>query len=282
MTSVQHPYAGRRAWMATKHHKVPLVAPALASGVGMLVLEAQVDTDALGTFSGEVERPGSPWETAVAKAQRGLDAFGGRLGLASEGSVGPHPTATFLMVATELVLLVDRELDIAVGEYEIGWDLRTMAVEVTPGDPLDSALERGDVPRHAVIVRPAVGPPVVVGKGLREVAEIERWVREAAAASPNGRAVVETDLRAHMCPSRQPVIERAARRLAERLGALCPACSSPGWGVVSVERGAPCVECGAPTRMAVAQVWGCPRCEVREHRPTFTRAEPAQCPMCNP
>ena len=278
----RHPYAGLVAVLATKHDKVPLIAPALADGVGMTVVEAAVDTDALGTFTGEIERPGTPWQTAVAKANLGLDRTGGRLGLASEGSIGPHPTAPFLVVATELVLLVDHELGIVVGEVESGWEVRTISVEVTPGDPLDSVLERGDVPRHAVIVRPAMGPPVMVGKGLRQRHEIEWWIREASAVSPDGRAIVETDLRADRCPSRRPVIERAARRLAARLSVSCPSCAAPGWGVVSVEQGAPCSACGSPTRRPVAEVWGCPRCDAIDHRPTLTRAEPVHCPWCNP
>lgn len=282
MTALGHPYAGLTASMATKHDKVPLVAPALADGVGMTVVAAVVDTDRLGTFTGEVERPGTPWQTAVAKAMLGLERVGGRLGLASEGSIGPHPAAPVLIAAHELIVLVDRELDIVVGEYESGMDIRTVAAELAPGDPLDSLLQRGDVPRHAVIVRPAQGSPIAVGKGLRQRDEIERWIRVASAVSPDGRAIVETDLRAHECPSRRPMIERAARRLALRVAARCPACRCPGWGVTSVQPGAPCSTCDTPTRLPLAHTWGCPRCEATERLVTSAPAEPANCPWCNP
>lgn len=278
----RHPYAGLVAVLATKHDKVPLIAPALADDVGLTVVEAAVDTDALGTFTGEIERPGTPWQTAVAKANLGLDRTGGRLGLASEGSIGPHPAAPVLIAAHELIVLVDRQLGVVIGEYDSGLDVRTVAAEVAPGDPIDSLLTRGDVPRHALIVRPALGPPVVVGKGLRQRHEIEWWIREASAVSPDGRAIVETDLRAHQCPSRRPMIERAAHRLAKRIATCCPSCGCPGWGVVSVELGAPCSSCSTPTRLPLAHTWGCPRCDTSEHRLTAARAEPSQCPWCNP
>lgn len=278
----RHPYAGLTAVMATKHHKVPLVAPALLSGVGMTVRQAQVDTDVLGTFSGEVERPGSPWVTASAKARLGLDTAGGRLGLASEGSIGPHPEVPWVVVATELVVLVDAEMDIVVAGHDVGWDLRTVNAEVAPGEPLEQVLIDGDAPRHAFIVRPAGAPPTVVGKGLRTTAELERWIARAARASPKGRAIVETDLRAHQCPSRRPAIERAAHRLAQRLASYCPACDAPGWGVTDSIPGALCSACSTPTHRPLAHVWTCVRCDTTEHRTTGSPAEPAQCPWCNP
>lgn len=282
MTPHRHPYAGLTAFMATKHQKVPLVAPAFAARVGMTVLEARVDTDTLGTFSGEIPRPGTPWQTAVAKAHLGLDAVGGRLGLASEGSVGPHPSVPFLLAATELVVLVDRELDIVIGDMETSLELRTVSARVAPGEPLDAVMERGDLPHHALVVRPAEGPMSVVGKGLRDRAEVERWIREAAAVSPDGCAIVETDLRAHECPSRRSVIERAARRLAERVASCCPWCDTPGFGIVGVEPGAPCAECSSPTRLPSAHLWACTLCDVTERRPVLTPADPSQCPWCNP
>ncbi len=282
MSQPRHPYAGLFAVLATKHDKVSLVGPALSDVVGMTVTEAAVDTDTLGTFSGEVERRGTPWQTAVAKAHLGLEHCGGRLGLASEGSIGPHPAVPFLVAATELVVMVDTELGLVIGETAVGFDVRTVSATVAPGDPLDGILARGDIPNHALIVRPAMGEPVVVGKGLRYPADIESWIRRASRASPDGRAIVETDLRAHLCPSRRPVIARAAHSLARRLAVCCPSCGAPGWGVVSVEPGAPCEECSAPTELPLAQVWGCAGCEATDRRLTGTKVDPARCQLCNP
>ena len=57
-----------------------------------VVVAAEVDTDRLGTFTGEVERPGPPRETALMKARLGQRATGLPRALASEGVFGPTRT----------------------------------------------------------------------------------------------------------------------------------------------------------------------------------------------
>ena len=51
--------------MATKHDKGQLIAPCFDEILAMRVEEVLVDTDLLGTFSGEIERVGTPLETAI-------------------------------------------------------------------------------------------------------------------------------------------------------------------------------------------------------------------------
>lgn len=75
------------AVLATRHGKLELIAPALAR-VGYALRAVDVDTDALGTFSGEVPRPGPPRDVAVAKARLAMDASGVEVGVASEGTPG--------------------------------------------------------------------------------------------------------------------------------------------------------------------------------------------------
>lgn len=106
-------YADRWAVLATKHDKLPLVAPPLAA-VGVKVTGVADNTDQLGTFTEEVRRPGTPLETAVAKARLGMAATGSALGLASEGSIGPHPASPFLTADIEVVVLVDADRDLVV------------------------------------------------------------------------------------------------------------------------------------------------------------------------
>jgi hypothetical protein len=57
-----------RAALATKHGKESIFSPAFAE-IGILVSVAVIDTDQFGTFSGEIERQGSPRETAERKAR---------------------------------------------------------------------------------------------------------------------------------------------------------------------------------------------------------------------
>ena len=40
--------------MATMHDKLPLIGPAMADALGMTVRAAKVDTDRLGTFTGDI------------------------------------------------------------------------------------------------------------------------------------------------------------------------------------------------------------------------------------
>jgi len=282
-TCISHPYQARRAVLSTKHDKLTLIEPALARHLGLIVDIVAVDTDQLGTFTGDIARSGSPWDTAVTKARLGMHAARCSIGVASEGSIGPHPHAPFINVAVELVVLVDDELGIIIGETETSVDIIAVAADITPDDDLDDLLRRGQFPAHAMTVRPAAGVAQPIYKGVRTRHDLTLAVGECAAAASNQRARVETDLRAHQCPTRRPIIARAAERLAVRLAACCPECTTPGWGAIRVEFGLPCEHCRRRVPVPRADVFGCARCPAtvtvdREQ----TVADPARCEWCNP
>lgn len=276
-----HPYRHRRAALATRHGKLPLIAPAMDEFVGLDVVAVAVDTDSLGTFSGEVERAGSPWDTAVAKARLGMTARGLPLGIASEGSFAPYAPAPFVLAETELVVLVDDDLGITIGESETAFSPPTVRLEIEPGALDLAALDRGGFPEHGLIVRPEDGVSPIV-KGVHDIAELDRAIARCASVSDTGRAIVESDLRAHHHPFRRDVIARAAGRLARRLASMCPMCGIPGWGATDHEPGAPCALCHQPTWTTLADIWGCAGCRhsVRIERSEW--ADPAQCTLCNP
>ena len=283
------------AVLATRHGKLGLIAPALAR-VGYALRAVDVDTDVLGTFSGEVPRPGPPHEVAVAKARLAMDATGARVGVASEGTVGPSPTVTFANADVELVVLVDDLLGITVVGRHVSHDLRVVGEDVAPeqlegggpaGASVDGLLARAGVSGpdgHHLIVRPADGPSGPIVKAIGDRATLVDAVRRAAALSSDGRARIETDLRAHLCPSRRPAIAAAAEDLALRLGSRCPACASPGWGVVRTLAGRPCADCGAPTAAVLADVEACVACTEERERPRADAGpvDPARCGWCNP
>lgn len=283
--------AARDAVLATRHGKLELIAPALAR-VGYALRAVDVDTDLLGTFSGEVPRPGPPQDVAVAKARLAMGASGVRVGVASEGTVGPSPTVPFANADVELVVLVDDVLGITVVGRHVGHGLRVVGEDVTPAalatdGVLDDLLVRAGVDGsdgHHLIVRPSVGPAHPVVKAIATAEALLAAVARCAGASPDGRARIETDLRAHLCPSRHPAIVAAAGDLAVRLASRCPACASPGWGVVRAVPGRPCADCGAPTRAPRADVEGCVACPEERARPRADLApvDPAQCDRCNP
>lgn len=277
---VAPPYAGRRGSLATKHDKLPLVAPPMAEHAGLEVFVADVDTDEFGTFTGEVDRVGSPLETATAKARRGMEASGASVGLASEGSIGSGP---LLPAASdmEIVVVVDDAEGFVLAESFESFDVlaRSWVTEVDGCDPEE--LRRAGFPDHGLIVRPEEGEGPV-RKGIHGIEDLERAIRDCRAAGAR-RVRVESDLRANHSPTRRPIIARAATRLARRLAETCPACRCPGWGQVDVVRGRPCADCGRPTRAMLALVSGCARCdERRTGQPLERPADPATCDHCNP
>lgn len=276
-----HPYRDRTAALATRHGKLPLVAPAMSEFLGLSVVGVDVDTDSLGTFTGEVARLGTQWETAVAKARLGMAASGLPLGLANEGSFAPYDPAPFVIAETELVVLVDDTLGIVIGETETAFSPPAASFVAEPGTVDLAALERAGFPEHGLIVRPVDGWEPIV-KGIHDVAELHRTIARCAAASPVGLAHIESDLRAHHHPFRRDVITRAAQRLARRLASLCPTCAAPGWGVTAREPGAPCALCRQPTWTTLAERWGCGACRDELRLEVGEWADPAQCTVCNP
>jgi len=261
-----------------------LIAPAMTKALGMTVETSHVDTDRMGTFIGDVARPGNAWDTAVAKARLGMAATGSRLGLASEGTFGPSPALPFITAATELVVFVDDDRAIVVGEAVIDYTVVSVAADVRPGDVIDDLLVRARFGEHCLIVRPTIPSLNPIFKGIHDRRVLDRAIRDCAAASPDGHAHIETDLRAHHCPTRRPVIAAAAQRLAARLAVCCPTCATPGWGIVRVERGVPCRHCQRMVLIPSADVHGCPACrtERTEPRPGSTFADPGECEWCNP
>ena len=250
----EHPYAGERVELATKHSKESAIAPALAERLALRVhTPLGLDTDTLGTFTGEVERVGSPREVAARKAQ---------------------------------LALVDDRRGIVVYERFISLETNFGGVSVRPEDDLTPFLARARFPSHGLIVRPE-GPlrPDALYKGVTDDAALRKAVGRCAALSPQRRARVETDMRAHQNPTRMAVIAEVARRLALRLERQCPACGCPGWGMVETAPGLPCEACGTATDLALHEVWACADCDERQELPRAdgrTHASAEHCPYCNP
>lgn len=283
MTTCSHPYTGAIAGLATKHDKLPLIAPAMSGTCGLHVVAVEIDTDVFGTFAGEVSRTSSPLDTAIAKARRGMEASGLPIGIASEGSFGPFAQVPMLLANTEIVVLVDDERGIAIHESDYVVSPPSLYVEVTVGADITSLLEKAHFPSHGLIVRPLrVMKPIV--KGIHDEKVLDAAINYCMKATTDGVVMVQSDLRAHHHPSRREVIRSAAVRLAQRVSSLCPECGCPGWGVVRVRRGALCSYCTHPTNGKVSDIFGCSACSFEDEvLPTEAIAvDPRHCPMCNP
>lgn len=279
-------YRGRIAALVTKHEKERAVARPLHAALGVTtVVPGGIDTDTLGTFTGEVERRGSPREVALEKARLGT-RDGHSIVIASEGSFGPHPFIPFLASHHELLALVDRELGIELVESLFTEETNFNHCTAGSAECLGDFLQRVGFPTHGLIVRPNDGVrPDHLFKGIRNIEDLSSAIARCAVVSTDGLAHVETDMRAHMNPTRMRVIRRLAFQLARRLLAACPQCNSPGWGRVGVKHGLPCSLCGSPTQLVAFEIWGCARCDHRIDVPRIDKrqeAEPGECSTCNP
>lgn len=278
-----HLYSGRTASLATRHDKWPLIGPAVERTLGMSVIEVEVDTDILGTFSGEVSRPGSPRETAILKARMGMAEAGVALGFASEGSIGPHPFLPMLVSDVELVVFVDDDLGIVVAEVESQFGIPTLTVDIEPQRWQETPVHLGGFPEHGLIVHPSRSLSPIF-KGIHDLDSLRVAVEACEVHDPSSTVRIMSDLRAHHHPTRREVIARAADKLARRLVEECPQCSTPGWGVIRREGGAPCSLCGCRTREVRFEHLGCARCDVAQTLDLAPRGgvDPMHCPRCNP
>lgn len=280
---LDHPYRGLWTAIATMHRKEEAIAPVLCRWFGMTVTNApNVNTDKFGTFTGEILRVGSMVDAARAKAMLAIEHTGAPLGLGSEGSFGPDPHFPFLASGLEVLLLRDARTE---QEIVISRRSNTNFNQITldRGQEFEKFLHQVGFPDHGVIVQSEHFAEGLIFKGLRSFAEVERSLSRVFSTSR--KAVVTTDMRAHLNPTRMKAIARAAKYLALRIARLCPNCSSPGFGPTDAIRGLPCRVCGLPTRLVQAEVHSCSACRfktLRHERSNAMRADPQFCIYCNP
>ena len=162
MNDGNHPYAGAAIAIATLHGKAGALAPAFAAVGVRLVPADDVDTDALGTFSGEIPRRLPPLDTAIEKARLGMRATGLPLGLATEGSFGPDPVLGFVPLHREIAVLVDDTRGLVIAESLASHETNLAGRTIAAVDALDDAeLARWKFPSHALIVRAEPAGPDV-------------------------------------------------------------------------------------------------------------------------
>ncbi|MFZ4748814.1 MAG: DUF6671 family protein [Sphingomonas sp.] len=273
--------------LATMHRKELALAKPFRRQLGAaIVVPPGIDTDTLGTFTGEIPRAGTIVETARAKALLGMNATGLRRGLASEGSFGPHPYIPFVPRCTEVLFFIDQENEVAFYESITTHRTNFQSFVCRAGDDISEFLAATGFPRHAIVVapEPAVSgmPPV---KGITSIDELEKAIAREALVSPDRNVRLTTDMRAHFNPTRMAVIRALGHRLANRLATRCPQCKSPGFGIRAIVRGLPCGWCGAPTELAFAKTIRCAECRFESWtrlRYVLDTAEPGHCQYCNP
>lgn len=277
-------FNGRTLVVATMHGKEKVLAPVLEKELGVKVIVAKdLDTDKLGTFSGEIERTLDPVEAAREKCRLAGEQSNCSLAVASEGSFGPHPSMYFVPCDDEILVLLDFENNLEFKVIELTTDTNFSGALLTSWNEVVRFVNNAQFPSHAVIVRKDKDDTRHITKGINSWQLLEDSV--SALLSIHGKVYIETDMRAMHNPSRMKVIERAATKLAETIKKTCPACHTPGFSVVDVKIGLPCELCGAPTTSTHAHVYGCQKCDEREllmFPHNKTTESPMYCNWCNP
>lgn len=280
------PYAGSTIILTTKHAKSIAIAPSFLDVLSAEVAEFAVDTDKLGTFSGEVERDGNALDCCKIKCELGLSLSGESYGLSSEGSFGPHPYIPFLPCDNEILYFIDRNRDFHLYLSCISEKTNYNRQLLDSMEELLIFAEKVLFPSHALILRPDnQDKNQYIFKGLNTIDKLEIAFRDSIKYSNSGKVWVETDMRANMNPSRMIVIKGLADQLANRLSVLCAKCKTPGWGKVQVEKGLECSWCGMETELIKKEIYGCTKCDYKEislPRHNLLQAEPANCAYCNP
>lgn len=270
--------------LATKHGKLAQIAPAFEERLGWEVLLADIDTDEFGSFDGSTPRLHSPKETVLAKARAGAEFLGTRFGLASEGTIGHHPSYPLSTSDHELIGFVDLELGTELVVSHVSPTISAARLELAKDGELPHLDALFDLPNHALIIKALLPQQEIVHKGITSATEAAKILADLVAKPGFDKAIVESDFRAMHSPSRQRNIAACARLTAERLSTLCPACNYFGWGLKSFIFGLECRVCGSANQhLAKAEVLGCLQCSHEVTRESArASAEPALCLICNP
>ena len=270
--------------MVSRHQKQQYIEPVLASRLGFICKTvSEVDTDLLGTFSGEVARTLSPVACAREKCKRAREYVNDGYLLASEGSFGPHPTLGWVTAGEEWLLLYDIEEDAELIVRDITLDTCFLGKAIANEQQCLDFLQKVGFPNQRVIVKSSQEQPEIIFKNGSTPEEIVKIMHNML--NEKGNCYIETDMRAMFNPTRQRHLNKLAGLLADKLNSICPDCGWYGFSVTSVERGLPCSWCGTPTNSVSNEIYTCKRCNCNQNKKFpkgIQQEDPQYCNQCNP
>jgi hypothetical protein len=277
-------FNGRNILIATNHGKEKVISPILAQNFGIESLTIEgLNTDILGTFSGEIERKEDPISTLRQKCLLGLKNTNLDLAIASEGSFGAHPSLFFAQANDELVMLLDTKNKIEIVARELSTETNFAVQTIKNEAELIEFAERVQFPSHGIIIRTAEKDYSKIYKGITKWEDLKFHFDEIK--KENGTAYIETDMRALFNPTRMKNIEKATAKLIEKMKSCCPNCQTPGFGISEAIPGLPCEWCGKPTASVLKYRLNCKKCSYLEEKlyPNNKTVEsPEFCDNCNP
>lgn len=277
-------FENRRLVIATKHKKESVIAPILEKELGVrCFVDETFDTDTLGTFTGEVERPLDPISTAREKCLQAMISNDCELGVASEGSFGPHPSLFFVSADDEFLIFIDKKNKLEIIARELSTETNFNGKEIkTENELIDFALSIG-FPAHGLILRKSKDDPSEIHKGITDLEILKKTFKQL---NTNYHSVyAETDMRAMYNPTRMNVIKVATEKLVEKIKSVCPECQMPGFGITHAKKGLECSLCGSPTNSTLSYIYQCLHCNYTKEEMYPNKREkedPMYCDYCNP
>lgn len=277
-------FAGRRLVIATKHSKEKVIGPLIEKYLGAdWFVDPTFDTDVLGTFSGEVERKYDPLTTIKNKCLLAMELSNCDLGIASEGSFGPHPTLFFGHADDELLIFIDKKNNLEIYARELSSETNFGGSVIKNLSEARDFASKHDFPNHALILKNRHEDFDYIRKGIRNHSDLENFFQECF--SEFGSVYLETDMRAMYNPKRMKVIESASQKLMEKINSKCPECKTHGFSVDDAKPGLLCEWCSSPTDSVLYHLWSCQKCgfSEKEFYPKGKKFEdPMYCSFCNP
>ena len=277
-------FIGRKIVIATMHKKEQVIAPLFENLLGVsCFVSDKIDTDIFGTFSGEKERLDDPLTVARKKCELAMSLTNLEMGIASEGSFGPHPYLYFIPANEELLYFIDKKNGIEIYERIISTETNFSGKEIHTEEELMNFAHEVKFPSHGIIIKKSKNDLEQLRKGIVEWNEL----KEAYHFFKNelGSVFAETDMRAMYKPSRMKVIESVTLKLIDKINSKCPDCNFPGFGVTGSFSGLPCEVCGLPSKSILYTVFVCLKCNHTEKKmfPLGKEKEnPMYCDFCNP
>lgn len=277
-------FNGRKLIIATKHQKERVIAPIFEKELGVqCFIDETFDTDTLGTFTGEIERELDPIATARRKCLLAMELNNCDLGIASEGSFGPHPSLFFVSADDEFLIFIDKKnnLEIVIRELSTHTNFNGQAIE-SEQELLEFA-DQVNFPEHALILRKSKEENSNIHKGITDLLSLKKAF--ASLYSKYTTVYAETDMRAMYNPTRMSVIAEASEKLVQKIKSNCTQCQTPGFGITDVKKGLKCSLCGSPTNSTLSFIYSCQKCdftkeEMYPHKKTSE--DPMYCDHCNP
>ena len=277
-------FQNRKIIVATKHQKEQVIAPILEKELGVSCFTDETfDTDALGTFTGEVERKLDPISTAREKCLRAMIANNCNLGIASEGSFGPHPSMFFISADDEFLIFIDTKNNLEVIVRELSTATNFNGKQIQSQKELMAFAKDSGFPKHGLILRKSKNENTDIQKGITDVKILKKSFEQLYAKY--NYVYAETDMRAMHNPTRMNVIEQATQKLVQKIKSTCPECQIPGFGITDAKNGLVCSLCGSPTNSTLSYIYVCQHCKFtkEEMYPNKkTTEDPTYCDYCNP